>query len=91
MKAAQNARILSRRLGYATPRDLLKMIKNGTLLNCPVTTADVVRAEKIYGKDIAALKGKSTRRASTPISDGEKIASSTSESQSRPTYRYHVY
>ena len=72
VKAAQNARILARRLGYASPRDLQRMIKNGTLLNCPVTTADVIRAEKIYGKDIAALKGKSTRRASTAISEGEK-------------------
>jgi hypothetical protein len=73
VKAAQNARTLSRRLGYATPRDLIKMINNGTLLNCPVTTADVLRAENIYGRDIAALKGKTTRRSSTPISEGEKL------------------
>jgi len=68
VKAAQIASILSRRLDYATPRDLHKIIKNSTLFSFPVTTANIVREEMIYGKDITALKGKSTRRASTPVS-----------------------
>jgi hypothetical protein len=35
--------------------------------NCPVTTEDVNIAEKIFGADMSSLKGKSTRRKSTPV------------------------
>jgi hypothetical protein len=39
---------------------------NGTK-NCPVTTEDVNNANKIFGADILSLRGKSTRRKSTPV------------------------
>ena len=35
--------------------------------NCPVMTEDVTIAEKIFGKDMSSLKGKSTRRKVTPV------------------------
>ena len=35
--------------------------------NCPVTEEDVVIAEKVFGKDISALKGKSTRTKPVPV------------------------
>jgi len=72
VKAAEEARKLSRILGYASPGELGRMIKNGTLLNNSVTTADVSRAEKIFGKDVAALKGKTTRRPSMQAAGSEK-------------------
>jgi hypothetical protein len=37
-----------------------------TIANCPVTTSDVDLAEKIYGKDIASITGKTTRRKPSP-------------------------
>ena len=37
------------------------MIAQNIILNCAVTVGDVARAEKIYGKDIHTLKGKTTR------------------------------
>ena len=37
------------------------MISQNLILNFPVTVSDVARAEKFYGKDIHALKGKTTR------------------------------
>ena len=35
----------------------------------PVTTGDIVIAEKIFGPDIGALKGKTTCRKPAPIVD----------------------
>jgi hypothetical protein len=37
------------------------------IANCPVTTADINLAEKLFGKDIASLKAKTTRRKTTPV------------------------
>jgi hypothetical protein len=39
------------------------MVAGGMILNCPVTVADVTRADTIYGPSIAALKGKTVRRS----------------------------
>ena len=35
--------------------------------NCPVMTEDVNIAERIFGKDVSSLKGKSTRRKPKPV------------------------
>ena len=37
--------------------------------NCPVTVADITLAEKIFGKDIASLKGKLKRTTPFPVID----------------------
>ena len=37
------------------------MISQNLILNFPVTVSDVARSDKIYGKDIYTLKGKTTR------------------------------
>jgi hypothetical protein len=38
-----------------------------SIANCPVTIADVNMAEKIFGKDIASIKGKATRSKPVPV------------------------
>ena len=43
------------------------MIKNNLILNCPVTLDDIERTGKIYGANIAALKGKTVRTKSDPV------------------------
>ena len=37
------------------------------IANCPITLDDVDIAEKIYGPDVASLKGKTTRRKPAPV------------------------
>ncbi len=34
------------------------------MVNCPVTATDVYRAVKIYGSDVASLKGKTKQKPS---------------------------
>jgi hypothetical protein len=62
VRDAREARVLSKRLGYPAERELTRMIHSGGLYNSPVTAEDVHRATHIYGKDIAALKGKSVQQ-----------------------------
>jgi hypothetical protein len=69
---AQGATTMIKRLAYPSIGELEKMISSGGILNSPVTLSDVKRAELIYGKDLAILKGKTTQQKSA-ISDIEII------------------
>jgi hypothetical protein len=59
---AKRARNLARTLGCPSDEDLKKILKMNTIKECPVVEEDIILAEKIFGKDIAVLKGKTTRR-----------------------------
>ena len=63
---AHITRRLYRLLGHPSDAEFLKLLGNGSLLNCPVSVADAQRATAIYGPDIASLKGKTTRTGSAP-------------------------
>jgi hypothetical protein len=58
--AANEARRLHRLLGRPGYPRFLTALKENHILNCPVTVDDARRAELIYGKDVAFLKGKTT-------------------------------
>jgi hypothetical protein len=45
----------------------LKMIRENQLQNCPITAEEANRALKIYGTDVAALRGKTTRTTPTHV------------------------
>ena len=64
---AKIARDLKKQLGYASDKDLIKLINSGGIINCPVTAHDVYRASRIYGYDIPSLKGKSKIKPSAII------------------------
>ena len=61
---AKTARKLLNSLGYAEPGTLVKMIINGAITECPITSADVIRAYVIW---VANLKGKTTIKKPEPI------------------------
>ena len=64
---AKRARELLYTLGYPTINDMKAIIRMNTIKNNPVTTEDVDIAQKIFGPDIATLKGKTTRRTPVPV------------------------
>jgi hypothetical protein len=59
VEQARIAKDVMRQLAYPSIKDMVSMIKNGVIINLPITIHDIYRAFRIYGPDIAALKGKS--------------------------------
>jgi len=45
-------------LGCPSVADLKHIIKMNAIKDCPVTVDDIILAEKIFGPDVASLKGK---------------------------------
>jgi hypothetical protein len=64
---AKRARELLYSLGYPSINDMKAIIQMNAIKNNPVTTEDVDIAEKIFGPDVATLKGRMTRRAPVPV------------------------
>ena len=63
---ADAARDLYRKIGRPSESDFLSILSKNLIRNCPVTVDDAKRATIIYGPDLAALKGKTTRSAAAP-------------------------
>ena len=62
------------------------MISENMIMNWPVTVKDVIRADKIYGRDIHALKGKTKRTQPTQvITDYVKLPHSVLEKNKHVT------
>jgi hypothetical protein len=59
---AVKARELQIKLGRPSTKDLIKIVTSNQLLNCPVSKADIIAAEHIFGPDVGSLKGKTTWR-----------------------------
>jgi len=64
---AKLARQLLHVLGCPSIRDMKTILQQNAIRNCPVTIEDVDIAQRIFGKDIASLKGKTTRAKPTPV------------------------
>jgi hypothetical protein len=64
--AADNARRLYRQLGRPGQSRFIAGLNGNHILNCPLTADDARRAEIIYGKDVAFLKGKTTASPAPP-------------------------
>jgi hypothetical protein len=64
---AKRARDLYHALGTPSIKDFKAMLRMNTVIGNPVTTEDIKIAEKVFGPDIGALKGKTTRRKPAPV------------------------
>jgi hypothetical protein len=67
IKGAELARTLYTTLSYPSWKDFKWVIRSNQIKDCPVTVQDVDVAFKIWGKNIAALKGKTTRTKPDPV------------------------
>ena len=57
---AKAARDFQGKVGHPSTTDLKNIIRLNLISNCPVTTEDLDRAEKLYGPSLPWLKGKTT-------------------------------
>jgi hypothetical protein len=67
IKCAEIARNLYKTLSYLSMKDFKWLIRRNKIKDCPVTIQDIDVATKIWGKNIAALKGKTTRSKTHPV------------------------
>ena len=49
-------------IGRPSTHDYIRYVENNLIPNCPITRRDIITAEQIFGPDVGALKGKTTRR-----------------------------
>jgi hypothetical protein len=61
LKQMDDARRLYVIMGRPSKADFLQMIKKGKLLENPVQMEDFINAERVYGKDLGVVKGKTVR------------------------------
>jgi hypothetical protein len=54
---AVRARELQIKIGRPRTKHFLKIVTTNQLPNCPVTRADILAAEHIFGPDVGSLKG----------------------------------
>ena len=47
--------------------DYKQLVANNMIRNCPITVKDIDIAEKVYGKSVGALKGKTVRFKPIPV------------------------
>jgi hypothetical protein len=64
---ADKARSLYASLGFPSQKDFLWILKSNQIKDCPVTASDAMVAYKIWGRSIAALKGKTVRTKPEPV------------------------
>ena len=67
VEKAKLARKLYHAIGNPSLKDYKAIIRMNMIRNCPVTEEDINIAEKIFGKDISTLKGKSVRTTPVPV------------------------
>jgi hypothetical protein len=67
IKEVEVTQSLSSKLNYPSWKDFKWIIQSNQIKDCPVTVDHVDTALKIWGKNVAALKGKTTRTKPDPV------------------------
>ncbi len=67
IRKAKEACKFQAKVGHPSTRDLKNIVKTNMIANCPVTVANIERAEKIFGPSVPILKGKTVRKTPDPV------------------------
>ena len=67
VKKAQEAQTLYKRLGRPSIKKFQHIIRHNLIRNCPISLADALRCEYIYGPDPSTIKGKAVRVTPPPV------------------------
>jgi hypothetical protein len=67
VRAAKQSRRALGMVGYPSERDFKNMVSSNMILNCPVKPEDISAANKIFGPNVASLKGKTVRATQDPV------------------------
>lgn len=62
MQNAILARQIAQRLACESDAGLMKILRNGTINDLPISYADIKRANELLGPDIGSIKGKATNK-----------------------------
>ena len=73
IEGADKARLLQAKLGWPSTADLKRYINNNLIINCPITSDDIARADAIYGPQIPLLKGKTVRQRPEHINNVPRV------------------
>ena len=73
IEGADRARALYKKIGRPSAQAFLEILQNNLLRNCSVTPDDARRALKIYGPDIATLKGKTVKKQNRAIPNYQAV------------------
>jgi hypothetical protein len=66
IQCVEVAKALYMKLSYPSMKDFKWVIQSNQIKDCPVMVQDIDVTSKIWGKDVAALKGKTTRHKPLP-------------------------
>ena len=64
---AKLARKIQKIIGRPSTKTFLSIIDGNLLPNCPVTRADILAAERIFGPEVGSLKGKTVRKTPAAV------------------------
>ena len=64
---AEVTRSLYTKLSYPSMKDFKWVVQSNQIKDCPLTVQDINITTKVWGKDVAALKGKTTRHKLLPV------------------------
>jgi hypothetical protein len=64
---AKQARRSIGMLGYPSEKDFRNVVSSKMITNCPVTPTDISAANKIFGPNVASIKGKTDRVTQEPV------------------------
>ncbi len=64
---ARRAREAQAMVGHPTDRDFLGMVRANMILNCPISDKAVDNANRIFGPELAGVRGQTVRKTPVPV------------------------